>query len=80
MEYKVRVKIHELTAKHNISLRQLALRCDIAPYILTKLDHPERKKIQFEHIEKIASELNISDIREIIDLVPVDDQDDPSGK
>jgi len=74
MEYKVRIKIRELAENHNTSLRQLALKCDIAPYILTKLDDPTRKKIQLEHIEKIATELGISDIREIIELVEVEEK------
>ncbi|WP_409342858.1 helix-turn-helix domain-containing protein [Paenibacillus sp. MBLB4367] len=74
MAKKVIVKINELTKKHSISLRELSRLADVRHAALSELSSGKRENINFSHIEKIAEALDISDIREIIDLVNVIDQ------
>ncbi|GIP60796.1 helix-turn-helix domain-containing protein [Paenibacillus woosongensis] len=69
MKKKVVVKIGELTKKHNISLRELSRLSDVRHAALSELSNGKRESISFSHIERIAEALNISDIREIIELV-----------
>ena len=76
MAYKVVVKIPQLLKKHGISLRELSRRADIRHAALSELSNGKRDNINFGHIERIADALNIDDIREIIDLVYVPDDDD----
>lgn len=73
MEKKVVVKIKDLLKKHRISLRELSRMTDIRHAALSELSNQKRQNINFRHIEKIAEALNISDIREIIDLEENDD-------
>jgi DNA-binding Xre family transcriptional regulator len=69
MAKKVIVKINELTKKHNISLRELSRLADVRHAALSELSNGKRENINFSHIERIAEALDISDIREIVDLV-----------
>lgn len=73
MAKKVVVKISALTKKHNISLRGLSLMSDVRHAALSELANGKRERIDFGHIERIADALNITDIREIIDLVETDE-------
>lgn len=66
---KVVVKIKELTKKRNISLRELSRLSDVRHAALSELANGKRDSISFGHIERIAEALDISDIREIVDLV-----------
>ena len=69
MGKKVVVKIGELTKKHKISLRELSRLSDVRHAALSELANGKRESISFSHIERIAEALDISDIREIIELV-----------
>lgn len=73
MPKKVVVKIPALTKKFNISLRELSRLSDVRHAALSELSNGKRESISFSHIERIADALNITDIREIIDLVETDD-------
>ncbi|RAV02666.1 helix-turn-helix transcriptional regulator [Paenibacillus sp. YN15] len=73
MPKKVVVKIPALTKKFNISLRELSRLSDVRHAALSELSNGKRESISFSHIERIADVLNITDIREIIDLVETDD-------
>jgi len=68
MEKRIIVKIKNLLAKHNISLRELSRLSDIRHATLSELSNQKRENINFKHIEKIAEALDINDIREIIDF------------
>lgn len=68
MMKRIVVKIPELLEKEGISLRELSRQTDIRHATLSELANGKRQRIQFEHIEKIADQLGIKDIREIIDL------------
>lgn len=73
MAKKIIVKISPLLKKHRISLRELSRLSDIRHATLSELNNGKRQNINFSHIEKIAECLHISDIREIIDLIEVND-------
>jgi DNA-binding Xre family transcriptional regulator len=73
MPKKVVVKIPALAKKFDISLRELSRLSDVRHAALSELSNGKRESISFSHIERIADALNITDIREIIDLVETDD-------
>ena len=68
MSKKVIVKINELLQQENISLRELSRLTDIRHAALSELANQKRQNINFSHIEKIADDLNIEDIRDIITI------------
>jgi putative transcriptional regulator len=70
---KIVIKIKGITQKHNISLRELSRLSDVRHAALSKLQSGKQESINFNHIERIAEAMNIKDIREIIDLVNVED-------
>lgn len=69
MPKKVVVKIPALIKEHNISLRELSRLSDVRHAALSELSSGKRENINFNHIERIAEALNITDIKKIIDLV-----------
>ncbi|MET3507882.1 helix-turn-helix domain-containing protein [Halalkalibacter oceani] len=69
MNRLVVIKIKDLLERNNLSLRELSRLTDIRHATLSELANHKRQNINFQHIEKIADALNITDIREIIDLV-----------
>ncbi|WP_068614676.1 helix-turn-helix domain-containing protein [Paenibacillus tuaregi] len=74
MAKKVVVKIPELLRRRNISLRELSRLSDVRHAALSELSNGKRENINFSHIEKIADALGIDDIREIIDLVELENK------
>jgi putative transcriptional regulator len=73
MGKKVKINIKELAKKYDMSLRELSRQTDVRHPTLSELSNDKSDSINFRHIEKIAESLNISDIREIIDLVDTED-------
>ncbi|OMF98129.1 helix-turn-helix transcriptional regulator [Paenibacillus sp. FSL R7-0337] len=69
------VKIPELTAKHEISVRELSRISRVRHAALSELSNGKRENISFNHIVRIAEAQNIQDIREIIDLVDSKEKD-----
>ncbi|WP_219834731.1 helix-turn-helix transcriptional regulator [Paenibacillus sp. R14(2021)] len=69
MAKRIKVKIKEQTSRRGMSLRELSRLTDIRHAALSELSNSKRQNINFQHIEKIAEALNITDIRDIIDLV-----------
>lgn len=72
MAKKVVVRISELTKAHNMSLRELSRLSDVRHAALSELSNGKRESINFQHIERIAEALNITDIRKIIEIVDND--------
>ena len=66
--------IKELTEKHNIAQNELARRAAIEPARLSELANGKRKQIEISYITKIAEELDITDISEIMSLEFVDEE------
>lgn len=75
MAKRVVIKIAQLTKRHRISLRELSRMSDVRHAALSELSNRKRESISFGHIERIAEALNITDIREIIDLEEVKDEE-----
>lgn len=76
MSKKVKINIHHLLQKENISLRELSRLTDIRHAALSELANHKRQNINFSHIEKIADALNIRDINEIITLIDTSSNSD----
>lgn len=72
MPKKVVINIKNLAQTRGISLRELSRITDIRHAALSELCSQKRENINFSHIEKIADALNISDLRDIIDIVDLD--------
>jgi putative transcriptional regulator len=68
MEKEVIIHIKTLLKEHNISLRELSRLTDIRHATLSQLSNYKRDSISFDHIKRIAKELNIDDINKIISL------------
>ncbi|MEI7028250.1 helix-turn-helix domain-containing protein [Paenibacillus sp. y28] len=73
MSKRVVVKISELAKEYNITLRELSRLSDVRHAALSELSNGKRENINFNHIERIAEALNITDIRKIIDLIDFED-------
>lgn len=63
----------ELIKERDISLRELSRLADIRHAALSELANGKRESINFQHIKRIAESLDIPDIREIIDLIDLED-------
>lgn len=70
---KVVVKIPDLIKKKRISLRELSRLTDIRHAALSELSNGKRQNVNFQHIERIAEAFGIKDIREIIDLIDIEE-------
>lgn len=76
MKTKIVTKLGELLTNRGITQAQLAEMTGLRPSTISEIVRDTRTVINKEHIAKIANALNIGDIREIIDLVYVPDDDD----
>ncbi|MBD1224792.1 helix-turn-helix domain-containing protein [Virgibacillus halodenitrificans] len=65
----IKVNIMELASKQGISLTELSRLSNVRVATLSELSNGKRKRIEFDHIRKIAETLNINDINEIISIV-----------
>jgi putative transcriptional regulator len=75
MGKKVRIKYKELAKKNGLSLRGLSRHSGVRHSVLSESSNNKKDSINIKHIERIAESLDISDIREIIDLVEIEDQE-----
>lgn len=69
MNYEIKLKVKDVLEKKNISQKKLAEMAEIRESTISDIVRGTRTVINFEHLAKIANALNISDIRELIDLV-----------
>lgn len=73
MGKRVRVNLHSLITEYDISMRELGRLTDIRHSVLNELANQKRQNIHYEHIQKIAEALDITDIRKIISIEETDD-------
>jgi len=73
MHYKVEIKIKDAIEARDIKQKDLAEMAEIRESTISDIVRGTRTVINFEHLAKIATALNVNDIRELIDLVEVDD-------
>jgi putative transcriptional regulator len=74
MSKKLTVNLPELLKQKNMSLRELSRKTGIRHAALSELSHLKRSSINVNHLLAIINELEINDIREIIDIVEEDEE------
>ena len=68
MSYRVKLCVKELLEEKGLTQKKLAELAGVRESTISDIVRGSRTVINFEHLGKIATALNISDIRKIIDL------------
>ena len=68
MSYYVKLRVKELLDEKGITQKKLAEMAGVRESTISDIVRGSRTVINFEHLGKIATALEISDIRKIIDL------------
>ena len=71
MSYCVKLRVKELLEEKGITQKKLAELAGVRESTISDIVRGSRTVINFEHLSKIATALEISDIRKIIDLEEV---------
>lgn len=71
MSYCVKLRVKELLDEKGITQKKLAELAGVRESTISDIVRGSRTVINFEHLSKIATALEISDIRKIIDLEEV---------
>ena len=71
MSYRVKLRVKELREEEGITQTKLAEMAGVRESTISDIVRGTRTVINFEHLGKIATALEISDIRKIIDLEKV---------
>ena len=71
MSYRVKLRVKELLEVEGITQKKLAEMAGVRESTISDIVRGTRTVINFEHLGKIATALEISDIRKIIDLEKV---------
>ena len=71
MSYRVKLRVKELLEEEGITQKKLAEMAGVRESTICDIVRGTRTVINFEHLGKIATALEISDIRKIIDLEKV---------
>ena len=71
MSYSIHIRLKEILDSRNITQKELAKMANIRESTISDIVRGTRTVINFEHLGKIATALEISDIRKIIDLEKV---------
>lgn len=71
MSYRVKLRVKELLEEESITQKKLAEMAGVRESTISDIVRGTRTVINFEHLGKIATALEISDIRKIIDLEKV---------
>ena len=66
---KVKINVKELLIEHQITQSVLAKRSGLRPNVISNLVRGYVDRISIEHIEKIATALDIEDMNKIISLI-----------
>ncbi len=72
---KVKINVDELLVEHGITQSVLANRAGLRPNAVSNLVRGYVDRLSIEHLEKIATALNIDDMNKIISLVDVPDEE-----
>ena len=71
MSYCVKLRVKELLDEKRITQKKLAELAGVRESTISDIVRGSRTVINFEHLGKIATALEISDIRKLIDLEEV---------
>jgi len=66
---KVNVRLNEVLKERNMTQKELSELTKIRPASISDLCNNVRTAINREHLAKVAEALNITDIRELIELM-----------
>ncbi len=72
MRYRVKIRLKDLLYERGLTQKQLAEMAGIQENTVSDITRGVKTSINIKHLEKIASVLEISDLREIIDLAKID--------
>ena len=68
MSYRVKIHLKELLEERDITQKRLAEMTGLRANAISDIARGTKTAINFNHLAKIATALNIADIRKIIDL------------
>lgn len=68
MSYHVKLRVRELLEERGMTQKKLAELAGVRESTISDIVRGARTVINFEHLAKIATALEVSDIREIINL------------
>ena len=71
---KVRINIDKLLKERGLTQKELSDLTDVRQAAISNLRRGFIDRISIDHIERIASALDIDDINDIISLTPADDK------
>lgn len=69
-DLRVILKVNDVIKDRNMTQKDLAEVAGIRPNTVSMLARGYVERLSLSHIEDIANALNITDIRELIDLIP----------
>jgi transcriptional regulator with XRE-family HTH domain len=70
--HRIELRIGALLKKRGINQKQLAEMTGLRPNAISNIYRGLPERLAIDHIERIANALNITDIREIITLAPLE--------
>lgn len=65
---KLQVKLKQLLENRGMTQKELAERTGLKPSVISELVNNQRSSINRNYIELVAKELNVKDIRDLVDL------------
>ncbi|MEK5418239.1 helix-turn-helix transcriptional regulator [Paenibacillus sp. FSL L8-0708] len=73
--YRIELRLHVALKERNLKQRDLARMTGIRPNAISNIYRGFPERLSIDHIERIAKALKITDIRELLVLVPEEDHD-----
>lgn len=73
--FRIELRLHYALKQRNLKQRDLARMTGLRPNAISNMYRGFPERLSIDHIERIANALKITDIRELIVLVPEDDHD-----
>ncbi|MCU6709791.1 helix-turn-helix transcriptional regulator [Paenibacillus sp. J5C_2022] len=73
--FRIEFRLHLVLKQRNLKQRDLARMTGLRPNAISNIYRGFPERLSIDHIERIANALGITDIRELIVLVPEEDHD-----
>lgn len=73
--YRIELRLHAALKERNLKQRDLARMTGLRPNAISNMYRGFPERLSIDHIERIANALKITDIRDLIVLVPEEDHD-----
>lgn len=75
IKVKVKIRLREVLEERGMTQQELAERTGIRPAAISALSRAIVERINIDHLERIASELGITDINELVTFITFDSND-----